>query len=154
MADSRDVSSPGRRLVELDRVEAMALVAGVEYGRVVFTHNALPAIRPINHIVDGADIIIRTRLSAKVATEVRPGQAASARPRPQGVVVAYQVDQIDPVLRLGWSVVATGYAQPVTVQEDIVRFEKLLVPWLDMPMDVIIRIHPEIVTGFRLIDLA
>lgn len=128
---------PGRRLVELDRAEAMALLATVDYGRVVFTHNALPAIRPINHLIDDGDI----RLSAKVAAGVRP---------PPGTVVAYQVDQIDPTLREGWSVVATGFAQPVTAEEEITRFEHLLVPWLDMPMDTIIRIHPQIVTGFRL----
>lgn len=132
---------PGRRLTELDRAQAMALLATVEYGRVVFTHNALPAIRPINHIIDGGDIIIRTRLSAKVAARVHPTR---------GAVVAYQADQIDLTDRSGWSVVATGYAQPVTDPDEIARFERMLVPWLDLPMDVIIRIHPEITTGYRL----
>ncbi len=134
---------PTRHLAELDRAEAMELLASVEFGRVVFTQNALPAIRPINHIVDGGDLFIRTRLSAPVASGMRSVG---------GTVVAYQADQIDPERRSGWSVVVTGYAQLVTRPDEIARLEKLLVPWLDLPMDVIIRIRPQIVTGFRLVN--
>jgi hypothetical protein len=136
---------PDRRLIELDRVEAMALLAAAAYGRVVFTHRALPAIRPVNHVVDGDDIIIRTRLSAPVGT---------AAARRTGIVVAYEADEIDPWLRLGWSVVATGYATAVTDPDEIARLERLLTPWVDMGTDLVIRIRPEIVTGFRLAETA
>lgn len=45
----------------MDEAEAMRRLAGVSYGRVVFTLNALPAIRPVYHLVDNGHIIIRTR---------------------------------------------------------------------------------------------
>ena len=45
----------------LDEAAAMRLLASVDYGRVVFTLAALPAIRVVNHLVDGDRIIIRTR---------------------------------------------------------------------------------------------
>jgi nitroimidazol reductase NimA-like FMN-containing flavoprotein (pyridoxamine 5'-phosphate oxidase superfamily) len=128
--------------VEHDRLEALRLLASVDYGRVVFTLNALPAIRPVNHLVDAGEIIIRTRLSAKVTTAIVPLR---------DTVVAYQADLIDPQSRLGWSVVATGYARPVTNPAEIARFEKALTPWVDMAMDTIIRIQPDIISGFRLI---
>jgi nitroimidazol reductase NimA-like FMN-containing flavoprotein (pyridoxamine 5'-phosphate oxidase superfamily) len=134
-----------RRLLELDRAEAMALLAAAAYGRIVFTQRALPAIRPVNHVVDGDDIIVRTRLSAAVGTAVA---------RRTGIVVAYEADEIDPRLRLGWSVVATGYAAAVTDPEEIARLEGLLTPWVDMSTDMVIRIQPEIVTGFRLVEVA
>ncbi|MBX6354957.1 MAG: pyridoxamine 5'-phosphate oxidase family protein [Micromonosporaceae bacterium] len=134
--------SGGRGLVEVDRAEAMALLGSVAYGRVVFTLNALPAVRPVNHLVDGEDIIIRTRLSSAVGSRVRPAP---------GVVVAYQADQIDPDRRLGWSVVVTGYASPVTAPDQIARYEAALIPWVDMTMDTVLRIRPQIVTGFRLV---
>jgi hypothetical protein len=35
-----------RHLVELDRTQALGLLATVGYGRIVFTLGALPAIRP------------------------------------------------------------------------------------------------------------
>src|ERR1700757_4370359 len=55
----------------LDDAEAMRLLASVGYGRVVFTLNALPAIRPVNHLLDDGRIIIRTRLTASISAAVR-----------------------------------------------------------------------------------
>ena len=78
----------------------MRLLASVDYGRVVFTLNALPAIRPVNHLVDDGRIIIRTRLTTTISAVM--GSARS------GVVVAYEADNFDPQSRAGWSVVATG----------------------------------------------
>ena len=132
----------GRQLVELDRATALTLLAGVDYGRVVFTSRALPAIRPVNHVVDAGDVIIRTHLGAAI-TDAVDGN---------GVVVAYEADEIDSRRRLGWSVVVTGYARPVTDEAALARFETALTPWVDMAMNAIIRIHSEIVTGFRLIE--
>ena len=43
--DGNNAITP-RELVELDRAEAMSLLAGATFGRVVFTKDALPAIRP------------------------------------------------------------------------------------------------------------
>ncbi len=70
--------------------EAMRLLASVDYGRVVFTLTALPAIRVVNHLVDGDRIIIRTRLTSAISTAVRSVE---------GVVIAYEADSLDP--RLG-----------------------------------------------------
>jgi nitroimidazol reductase NimA-like FMN-containing flavoprotein (pyridoxamine 5'-phosphate oxidase superfamily) len=93
-----------RKLIELTRDEALGLLAGVRLGRIVFTRNALPAIRPVNHIVEDGAIIIRTHGDSALA-----GQTSSTGIG--GVVVAYQGDQIDPDTHKGWSVVITGYAR-------------------------------------------
>lgn len=58
-------------VVELDRREAMRLLGSVSYGRIVFTRDALPAIRPVNHIIDDGEVIIRSRLTAKISLNVR-----------------------------------------------------------------------------------
>lgn len=134
--------APGRRLVELDRAEAMRLLAGVEFGRIVFTAHALPAIRPVNHLICNGEIIIRSHLGGAVSDAVGG----------TGVVVAYEADEIDPQRRLGWSVVVTGYARPIIDPGEVARVESALIPWADRPMDTVIRIRPEIVTGFRLIE--
>jgi hypothetical protein len=134
-----------RRLVELEPEEALALLAAAPFGRVVFSYRALPAIRPVNHIVDEGLIIIRTRLVTKLAAAVT-GQL------PYPTVVAYQADAIDPVTRTGWSVVATGVARPVTDPERVARYERLLQPWAGQVMDTVFAIEPEIMLGFRLED--
>jgi hypothetical protein len=133
-----------REVVELDRAEAMQLLASVGHGRVVFTSNALPAIRPVNNLVDDGRVVVRTRLTAKVSSVVRSNADA-------GVVVAYEADDLDPRRRLGWSVVVTGLATTVTEPERVARYEQLLRPWVNKVMDTVIAIEPEIVTGIRII---
>ncbi|TDU79750.1 pyridoxamine 5'-phosphate oxidase family protein [Streptomyces sp. KS 21] len=67
-----------------------------------------------------------------------------------GVVVAYEADAIDPVMHLGWSVVVTGYACPVSDADEVARFASLLRPWVGRPRTGALRIRPDLVTGFRL----
>jgi hypothetical protein len=125
----------------LDRVEAMRLLASVSYGRVVFTLAALPAIRPVNHLVDEDRIIIRTRLTTSISAAVQSTTA--------GVVVAYEADSFDPERHAGWSVVVTGRARTVTDSDQIARYERLLHPWVNHA-DTVLAIDPYIVTGFRI----
>ena len=133
-----------RDVVELDRTESMRLLASVGHGRVVFTSNALPAIRPVNHLVHDGRVIVRTRLTANVSAAVRSNSDA-------GVVVAYEADDLDPYRRLGWSVVVTGLATTVSDPDRVARYERLLRPWVNKVMDTVITIDPEIVTGFRIV---
>ena len=129
----------------LERAEAMRLLASVPYGRVVFTLDALPAIRPVNHAVDDdGRIIVRTRLSTSLTRVVRAGSNY-----PSGVVVAFEADDLDPHLRSGWSVVVTGLATAITSPAQLAACAALLHPWVNTS-DTAIAIDPRIVTGIRL----
>ncbi|CKW15885.1 Pyridoxamine 5'-phosphate oxidase [Mycobacterium tuberculosis] len=110
----------------------------------VFTRAALPAIRPVNHLVVDGRVIVRTRLTAKVSVAVRSSADA-------GVVVAYEADDLDPRRRTGWSVVVTGLATEVSDPEQVARYQRLLHPWGNMAMDTVVAIEPEIVTGIRIV---
>ncbi|MGW4560859.1 pyridoxamine 5'-phosphate oxidase family protein [Streptomyces sp. NPDC004561] len=134
-----------RRSIELDSDEALWLLGSVSFGRIVFTRHALPTIRPVNHVLDNGDIIIRTHEGA--ALTARAGQADG-----QGVVVAYEADSIDPDTHLGWSVVVTGYAHLVTGSEELARYQGLLSPWVNQTMDYAVRIRPDLITGVRLTE--
>jgi hypothetical protein len=127
----------------------MDLLDSVSYGRVVFTSAALPAIRPVNHVVDDGDIVIRTRRLAGIGTALAAVDAGLERE--PDLVVAYEADEIDPDTRLGWSVVVTGIATTVTDPARLARVEKRLHPWIDAATDTAIAITPEIVTGRRLV---
>lgn len=133
---------PAAGAYRMGRDEAMRLLASVEYGRVVFTLNALPAVRPVNHLVDDDRIIIRTRLGAAISTAVRSTQP--------GMVVAYEADSFDAQRRTGWSVVITGRAQTVTDVGEVARYEQLLHPWVNHA-DTVLAIEPDVVTGFRIV---
>jgi Pyridoxamine 5'-phosphate oxidase len=124
----------------LDDAEAMRLLASVDYGRIVFTLNALPAIRPVNHLLDEGRVIIRTRLTASVFAAVRSDD---------GVVVAYEADSIDAQTRTGWSVVITGRAHTITDPDKVLRYEQLLHPWVNHA-DTVVAVEPRIISGFRI----
>ncbi|MGW2650736.1 pyridoxamine 5'-phosphate oxidase family protein [Streptomyces sp. NPDC001393] len=132
-----------RRSMELDRDEAVRLLESVSFGRIVFTRHALPTVRPVNHVLDDGEIIIRTHEGA--ALTAHAGQADG-----QGVVVAYEADSIDPDTHLGWSVVVTGYACLVTDPQELARYQELLTPWVNQTMDYAVRIRPDLITGVRL----
>lgn len=38
----------------LSRYEALRLLKGAKIGRLVFSHQALPAVRPVNHVLLGS----------------------------------------------------------------------------------------------------
>jgi nitroimidazol reductase NimA-like FMN-containing flavoprotein (pyridoxamine 5'-phosphate oxidase superfamily) len=82
-------------LQELEVQECWELLQTQRVGRLAFSDRALPAIRPLNYVVDGHRIVLR--VSAKGLGERLDGQ-----------VVAFEVDDTDVVGQLGWSVVVTG----------------------------------------------
>jgi nitroimidazol reductase NimA-like FMN-containing flavoprotein (pyridoxamine 5'-phosphate oxidase superfamily) len=120
--------------------QCLALLSSVPFGRVVYTHRALPAIRPVNHIVDGGRIIIRSSLGSGIT-----GAAGD------GIVVAFEADAIDPDTRTGWSVVVTGLARLVEDPAEVARYEQLLAPWVDGRMDCVVSIPADLVTGYQLV---
>jgi nitroimidazol reductase NimA-like FMN-containing flavoprotein (pyridoxamine 5'-phosphate oxidase superfamily) len=124
----------------LDRAEAMGLLASVDYGRVVFTMQALPAIRPVNHLVDDGMIVIRSRLNSAISSVAQSAYR---------VVVVYEADSLDGQTRTGWSVVVTGRAQTLNDPDSVARYGRLLHPWVNHA-DTVIAIEPEIVTGLRI----
>jgi hypothetical protein len=122
-----------RSLGELSRAEALYLLASVSFGRLVFTHQALPAIRPVNHLVEGDRVVI--------------GLSAGAG----GTVVAYEADSLDPAERSGWTVIVVGLARLEADSDAVLRYRTRLRPWLAGAMTDILTISSEIVTGYRLI---
>ncbi len=115
---------------------------GVSLGRVVFTQHAMPAIRPVNHVVDDRKIIIRSHAGAAIVSRAVAGD---------GSVVCYEADDLDPVRHTGWSVIATGMARLVVEPAALARYRDLLEPWIAGEMDHVVAIEPEFVSGIRLV---
>ena len=132
----------GRSMVELDREEALALLGSVSLGRIVFTRNALPAIRPVNHALVDGELVIRTHQGAELAA------AADGT----GTVVAYEADLIDPETHLGWSVVVTGFARLISDPVRLARYGELVAPWVSRTMEHAVLIRLDMVNGFRMTE--
>jgi uncharacterized protein len=86
----------------LSRDECLRLLGTAGLGRVAVTTAALPTILPVNFRFDGRQILIRTGRGTKLDAATR------------NAVVAFEVDEVEPATREGWSVVVTGVARELT----------------------------------------
>ena len=139
-----------RQGIDLTAGECWQLLASVSIGRIVFTQRAMPAIRPVNHFIDGRKIIIRTHDGAAIASRAME-HSAESEGMPTGSVVCYEADDLDPVRHTGWSVIATGFAHLVTDPDDVARYTAVTEPWIAGDMNQVVAIEPQIITGRRLV---
>jgi nitroimidazol reductase NimA-like FMN-containing flavoprotein (pyridoxamine 5'-phosphate oxidase superfamily) len=130
-----------RWLQRLTRTKSLELLGSVPIGRLVFTHDALPAIRPVNHLVESESLIVRATAGAAITA------AAGNR----GVVVAYEADDIDAATQLGWSVIVIGTARLLTDEMAAEHYRARLRPWISGAVDDVISIAAEVVTGYRMV---
>lgn len=112
MAPQRSRLDP-QQLEILGRVRARQLLASATVGRLGFCLDGAPTILPVNHIVDGWDVVFRVTEGSKM-------QAATRE-----LAVAYEADGLDPEMRTGWSVLVRGRAEQVHGQDAIRRLQKL-----------------------------
>lgn len=138
-ADGAGRSFPRRRSEQLGEAECWRLLAGVPVGRLVFTEGALPVVHPVNFVVAGRDVIIRTAAGAKLDAARR------------GDVVAFEADEVDAAGRVGWSVLVVGHASVVRdVDRLITVLDPLRRPWVQGIGAHIIQVAGERITGRRL----
>ncbi|WP_329259412.1 pyridoxamine 5'-phosphate oxidase family protein [Streptomyces pseudovenezuelae] len=126
---------------ELDRQECLRLMARAPVGRIVHTRHALPAVLPVNFCLDhGGAVLLRTAAASELVRAV------------DGVVVAFETDEVDTVTRSGWSVIVTGRADVVTDPAEHARLCRVGPrSWAPSPAEVFVRIEPELITGRELI---
>ena len=139
---------PGQGFVELDRNglevlnrhQCLKLLASATLGRVGITLGALPVILPVNFRLVAERILFRTGAGTKLAAATR------------NIVVAFEVDAIDPLSDDGWSVVVTGCARRL---HEPARLEALAAA--DIPgrrwsrSDHVVEVSTDMITGRRLL---
>jgi len=97
----------------------LRLLASVSVGRIGFFADGEMVILPVNHVVDGQDLVFRTARGSKLS-------AAEGRD-----LVTFEADEYDEQTRSGWSVVVTGRAEVVYEDAEIQRLSRLgLHPWV------------------------
>lgn len=135
--DSMDVDR--NALEVLTRAECLDLLANASFGRIGLTSGALPLVLPVNYHFDGHRIVIRTNAGTKLDAATRH------------TVVAFEVDDIDPLYHCGWSVVVQGVARTVDDAAEIERLRRLpLSAWMPAGTDHFVGITTDIVTGRRI----
>ena len=117
----------------------LRLLASVPVGRVGFVADGEVQVLPVNHLVDGQDVIFRTAPGSKLS--------ATQGQRP----ITFEADDYDELTYSGWSVVVNGRAEPVDEDAELDRLERAgLRPWVsNVERPYWIRIRPTSVTGRR-----
>ncbi len=137
MGEDHATDRHGLEVLGLD--ECFRLLATRPFGRLAHLDAGAPSIAPVNHLVDGATIVLRSLDGGKL------GAAILERP------VAFEVDDLQVAERSGWSVVVHGRAE-VVPDEDAAGYEAWLDSWAvgDGARTTWIRIVADEVTGRRL----
>jgi Predicted flavin-nucleotide-binding protein len=118
------------------RAECVGLLASAPIGRIVFTDRALPAVQPVNFVLDGENVVIRTGLGTRLAAAAH------------NAVVAFEADEFDEAGRTGWSVTVIGHARAVTDPAEVERLARLpLTPWVRDGRDHFIVLPIEHISG-------
>lgn len=98
--------------------DCLRLLAPAPVGRIGFCADGEVMVLPVNHAVDGQDVVLRTARGSKLSAA--QGQT----------VVAFDADAYDPQTRSGWSVLVNGRAEVVDEDAEIQRLGRLgLHPW-------------------------
>ena len=90
----------GRRLVAIAEEECWQLVSTRRWGRLLVVVADHPELFPVDHLVDGRSLLVRTEEGTKLRAAV-------------GARVGFEVDEVDDDARLGWTVMLAGYANEV-----------------------------------------
>ena len=123
----------------LDHAECLRLLSTAVIGRLGLSSGALPLILPVNFVLDGDRILVRTSEGTKL-------DRALAK-----AVVAFEADDIDPLRHTGWSVAVTGVATVVTDPDDLARVRRLpLAHWAHGPGENVVALSLELVSGRRI----
>jgi uncharacterized protein len=138
MSDERATDRHGLEVLGLD--ECLRLLATRPFGRIAYLDAGAPSIAPVNHLVDGSSVVLRSLDGGKL------GAAIFERP------VAFEVDDLQMTERSGWSVVVHGRAEVVD-DDDATGYEAWLDSWAvtDGARTTWIRIVADEVTGRRLL---
>lgn len=124
---------------ELTRGECLSFLKGADFGRLVFTEGALPAIRPVNFVLDGERVVIRTSRQGAIVAGV------------DKTVVAFQADHIDIGRRSGWTVTVIGEGRLVDDESESARLAELpLLPWVAGDHDAYVVLPAGLVSGRRI----
>ena len=124
---------------ELSRQECLSLLTTEPYGRLVLVRGGLPTVHPVNFVLDGGGIVIRTREGSSVCAAA--GAAA----------VALQADCIDRERRSGWSVTVVGRARIADDPVEVDRLARLpLHPWAGGDRNVFVVVELGMVSGRRI----
>lgn len=140
---SDDVPLPVDRhgLEVLPLNQCLMLLRSRPLGRIAYLDAGQPTIVPVNHLVDGSTVVLRSVAGGKLDAAI------------VGNPIAFQLDDHDAVRGTGWSVLVRGRGELIEDRDRIVQYASQLDSWaIDDPAKATwIRIVGDEISGRRLV---
>lgn len=132
--------TPSRGFVELGELEALELAATMPVGRLAHLHDDQLFVTPVNFVLEGVNVLLRTAEGTALLAAARAGAQA-----------AFEVDDLINWSRTGWSVLIRGRLREVSHAE-VFRWalDTRVRPWAEGERKQVVRLAGEKVTGRRI----
>ncbi len=128
----------------LDEAECLRLIAPGGIGRLAYSGRYGLTVLPVNYKLHEGAIVFRTAQDSPTGEDLQTGIAHAE------YQVAFEVDEIDPAAREGWSVLIHGPAHHMTTEAERASvLDSGVEPWPDGVREHAIRITPRRITGRR-----
>lgn len=123
----------------IDRKACLELLGADHVGRLAVIEGGAPLILPVNYALDGEHLVFRTAPGTKL--DVAHGGPA-----------CFEIDHFERKSRAGWSVVARGRLEEVTVRNRARwdRIQALPDPWAAGEKAHVLALVPHTLTGRRI----
>ena len=122
------------RETDLDQSVCLALLRSKHVGRLVVS-DVDPVVVPVNFTLQDATIVVRTDAGARAARHV-------------GATAVFEVDEVDELRHVGWSVIARGVLEEASRPvPDEAELREQLQPWAGGAKDCWLRLRIDEVTG-------
>jgi nitroimidazol reductase NimA-like FMN-containing flavoprotein (pyridoxamine 5'-phosphate oxidase superfamily) len=130
---------------DLDEAECLRLVAGQEIGRIAYNGRAGPMVLPVNYRLFEGSIVFRTAQGSTMDEDLTTGIADAE------YLIAFEIDELYPAQREGWSVLIHGSAHHVTDEDERMSVAQAgVTPWVGGVRDLYMRIRPAHIVGRRI----
>jgi nitroimidazol reductase NimA-like FMN-containing flavoprotein (pyridoxamine 5'-phosphate oxidase superfamily) len=143
--DDKTVESAEPVVELLDEAECQQLIAAGGVGRIGYTGRFGPTVLPVNYALYEGTIVFRTGQHSPLGEDLRTGiEHAESK-------VAFEIDELRPGAREGWSILIQGAAHPVDAEaERASLMESGVDPWAGGEKELFVRIIPTRITGRRI----
>jgi nitroimidazol reductase NimA-like FMN-containing flavoprotein (pyridoxamine 5'-phosphate oxidase superfamily) len=143
---ARSVSGEPAVLVELDEAECLRLISPGGVGRIAFTGRFGPTVLPVNYQLHQGTVVFRTAQDSPTDEDLRTGIAHAE------YKVAFEIDDISPTSREGWSVLIQGGLHHVDSEAERASvLEAGVEPWAGGERELFLRVIPSRITGRRIV---
>lgn len=146
MAHETDTHGPAATDTRsLDESECLRLIAAGGVGRIGYSGRFGPTILPVNFALHEQTIVFRTGQHSPMEEDLRTGIADAE------YKVAFEVDEISPAMKEGWSILIQGSAHHVDSAAELADVRQSGVQaWPGGEKELFIRIIPARITGRRI----